>query len=67
MAKLNMKNKTDREKLEKLPSATKNKAGGLAFNFEDPAEYLLGTIGSATFVEPKYYKDTENLEELKNM
>ena len=35
-----MKNKTDREKLEKLPSATKNKAGGLAFNFEDPAEYF---------------------------
>jgi len=65
MAKLGMKNKSDREKLQKNKSATVNKAGGLAFSFEDPAEFLLGTIGSAMFVEPKYYKDTENLEQLK--
>jgi len=65
MAKLGMKNKTDREKLQKNKSAAVNKAGGLAFNFEDPAEFLLGTVGSAMFVEPKYYKDTENLEKLK--
>ena len=65
MAKLGMKNKTDRQKLNEVKTATKNKAGGLAFEFENPAEFLLGTIGSAMFVEPKYYKDTENLEELK--
>lgn len=45
---------------------TKNRANGIAYKFEDPAEYLLGTIGSAMFVEPKYYKDTKNLNELKN-
>jgi 60 kDa SS-A/Ro ribonucleoprotein len=65
MAKLNRGRNTI-EQVQNHESTTINKAGGLAFNFENPAEYLLGTIGSAMFVEPKYYKDTENLEELKN-
>lgn len=43
-----------------------NKAGGRAFQFENPAEYLLATVGSAMFVEPKFYTDTESLEQLKS-
>jgi hypothetical protein len=66
MAKLNVGKKTISEALETHRSVTKNKAGGQAFKFENVSEYLLGTIGAATFVEPNYYKDAENVEELKN-
>lgn len=66
MSKLNRGRKTIEEQIKNHKSATVNRAGGLAFKFEDPSEYLLGTIGSAMFVEPKYYQDTENLEELRN-
>lgn len=47
------------------PSATTNKMGALAFEYDSPAEFLLGTIGSAMFTEPKFYADVDNLEELK--
>lgn len=60
-----MKIKSQSQKLENKPTATQNKAGGLAFNFESPAEYLLATIGSAMFAEPKYYADAEKVSELK--
>lgn len=67
MSKLNVnQKKTIKQEVTCDKNATQNKAGGLAFNYSDPAEYLLGTIGSAMFVEPKYYQDIENLEELKN-
>jgi hypothetical protein len=66
MAKLNQGRKTIVQQVGSNKSATVNKAGGLAFKFEDPAEYLLATIGSAMFVEPRFYQDTENLEELRN-
>ena len=66
MAKLGIsKERTIREKLQNEKSFTKNKAGGVAFEFEDPAEYLLATIGSSMFMEPKYYTDVENVEQLK--
>src|SRR5574342_1220751 len=42
-----------------------NRAGGVAFSFENPAEYLLATIGSSMFVEPKFHVDTKNVDELK--
>lgn len=67
MSKLNVNQKrTIKQEVTSNKAATKNKAGGLAFEFGSPAEYLLGTIGSAMFVEPKYYQDTENLDDLKN-
>lgn len=46
-------------------SATVNRAGGLAFNYTSPAEYLIGTVGSAMFVEPKYYQDDKSVKDLK--
>ena len=46
-------------------SVVKNKAGGAAFSFKNPAEYLLATIGSSMFVEPKYYNDVEDLDKIK--
>lgn len=67
MSKLNVnQKKTIKEQVATHKTATKNKAGGLAFEFTNPAEYLLGTIGSAMFVEPKFYHDTEKPEDLKN-
>jgi 60 kDa SS-A/Ro ribonucleoprotein len=66
MAKLNQGRKTIAQQVQNHKDVTVNKAGGLAYKFEDPVEYLIGTIGSAMFVEPKYYQDTENLESLKN-
>jgi len=66
MSKLNMnKTKTIDESVRSRIDATINKAGGLAFEFEDPAEYLLATVGSAMFVEPRYYADEVDLESLK--
>jgi len=66
MSRLNVNQKGSIYKsITENKSATVNKAGGLAFNFENPAEYLLATIGSAMFVEPKYYADTEKVEDLK--
>lgn len=66
MSRLNVNQKGSIYKsITENKSATVNKEGGLAFNFEDPAEYLLATIGSAMFVEPKYYADTEKVEDLK--
>ncbi len=66
MAKLNVGKKTIGESLKVYKSVTKNKAGGIAFEFENAAEYLLGTIGSATFIEPNYYNDIKNIKELKS-
>jgi hypothetical protein len=66
MSKLNMnKINTIEEAVKNHKSATFNKEGGHAFKFEDPAEYLLATVGSAMFVEPRYYADNSNLEALK--
>ena len=47
------------------PKRTVNRAGGTAFTIDNPAQYLLATIGSAMFCEPKYYSDMNNVEELK--
>lgn len=57
--------KTLQEVVSEHQKATQNKARGLAFEFDTPQEYLLATIGSAMFVEPKFYTDAKNLEELK--
>lgn len=65
MTKLGMKRKTFEEALRDHRSVTTNRPGGLAFDFENPAEYLLATIGSALFVEPKYHPDTLNPKELR--
>lgn len=66
MSKLNVnKTKTISESVKSREDATTNKAGGLAFEFEDPTEYLLATVGSAMFVEPRYYSDETDLEALK--
>lgn len=40
------------------PTATTNKAGGVAFNVTDPADKLLFTIGHM-MNEPKFYPDSE--------
>jgi len=65
MSRIGIRKQTVREQVLGHKSLTKNRANGIAYSFEDPAEYLLATIGSAMFVEPKYYKDTENPSELK--
>jgi hypothetical protein len=59
------KPRTIRDQVLEHKSVTKNRADGVAFNIDDPSEYLLATIGSAMFVEPKYYKDTQDLSKLK--
>lgn len=54
MAKIGMK----KTKGSPTPTAnqTKNKAGGVVFNIQDPAERLIFTIGHLAN-EPKFYKD----------
>jgi len=67
MTKLGMKNKrTFEDALREHKAATANRPGGLAFDFESPAEYLLATIGSALFVEPKYHPDTLDPKKLRD-
>lgn len=66
MARLSMGTKNTAKKLiDSHPLKTENKAGGVAFSIKDPAQYLLSTIGSSMFVEPKYYDDEPDLENLK--
>lgn len=49
--------KTPKKTAAEHASVTTNKAGGQAYTIEGPAEYLLATIGSSMFNEPKYYTD----------
>ena len=56
MAKLGTQKGTVETNLKEHSKATKNRAGGVAFGFDSPAERLLATIGSAMFVEPNYYR-----------
>jgi hypothetical protein len=65
MTKLGIRKRTFQDALKEHKSATTNRPGGLAFDFENPAEYLLATIGSALFVEPKYHPDTLNPKDLR--
>jgi 60 kDa SS-A/Ro ribonucleoprotein len=39
------------------PEATRNRAGGIAFEIKDPAVKLVTMTGGAFFMEPKYYND----------
>lgn len=67
MTKLGMKSKrTFEDALREHKAATTNRPGGLAFDFESPAEFLLATIGSALFVEPKYHPDTLDPKKLRD-
>lgn len=61
------KKKTPHVEIMTNPTVTKNKAGGVAFEITDPAEYLLATIGSSMFTEPKYYPDNVNFKEKKTV
>jgi len=44
-----------KEQMENHPTATKNLAGGLAFEIPDASVKLLTMIGGSFFNEPKYY------------
>ena len=59
--------KTPHVEIMTNPTVTENKAGGVSFEITDPAEYLLATIGSSMFTEPKYYPDNVNFKEKKTV
>lgn len=65
MARLGMDSKSTSKTVADHSKATVNKAGGLAFNFDSPAEYLIATVGASMFTEPNYYADTEKPEDIK--